>query len=97
MYYLPSVDSKNTFKLQVRFTLFSRQINLSISILDTIDITTGQVLTPAPGARVVTIEDSHIIWQVFAAMIWNINLVLVWEELKNRANKVDYIKYIKIC
>ena len=60
-----------------------RQINLSIPILDTVDITTGQVLTPAPGARVVTIKDSNIIWQVFAEMIWIVSLRKVWEELKN--------------
>ena len=60
-----------------------RQINLSISILDTVDTTTGQVLTPAPGARVVTIKDSNIIWQVFAEMIWIVSLRKVWEELKN--------------
>ena len=58
-------------------------LNLSISILDTVDTTTGQVLTPAPGARVVTMKDSHIIWQVFAEMIWNISFLKVWEELKN--------------
>ena len=60
-----------------------KQINLSISILDTVDITTGQVLTPAPGARVVTIKDSNIIWQVFAEMVWMVSLRKVWEELKN--------------
>ena len=60
-----------------------RQINLSISILDTVDTTTGQVLTPNPGARVVTLKDSSIIWLVFAAKIWNVKLDKVWEELKN--------------
>ena len=58
-------------------------IKFSTSILDTVDITTGQVLTPAPGARVVTIKDSNIIWQVFAEMIWIVSLRKVWEELKN--------------
>ena len=67
----------------IRFSSFLRQVNLPISILDTLDITTGQVLTLAPGARVVTIKDSHIIWQVFAEMIWMVSLRKVWEELKN--------------
>ena len=58
-------------------------IKFSIYILDTVDITTGQVLTPAPGARVVTIKDSNIIWQVFAEMIWIVSLRKVLEELKN--------------
>ena len=69
--------------LQINFSSFLTQINLSISILDTVDTTTGHVLTPAPDARVVTIRDSHIIWQVFADMIWNLSLAKVWEELKN--------------
>ena len=69
--------------LQIRFSSFLRQINLSISILDTVDTTTGHVLTPTPDARVVTIRDSHIIWQVFAEMIWNLSLAKVWKELKN--------------
>ena len=69
--------------LQIKFSSFLRQINLSISILDTVDITTGQVLTLAPGARVVTIKDSNIIWQVYAEMIWIVSLRKVWEELKN--------------
>ena len=60
-----------------------RHFSLSISILDPVDTTTGQVLTPAPGARVVTIKDSNIIWQVFAEMIWVVSLRKVWEELKN--------------
>ena len=58
-------------------------IIFSISILDTVDITTGQVFNPAPGARVVTIKDSNIIWQVFAERIWIVSLRKVWEELKN--------------
>ena len=69
--------------MKIIFSSFLRQINLSISILDTVDITTGQVLTLAPGARVVTIKDSNIIWQVYAEMIWIVSLRKVWEELKN--------------
>ena len=69
--------------LQIKFSSFLRQINLSISILDTVDTTTGQVLTPNPGARVVTLKDSSIIWLVFAAKIWNVRLDKVLEEIKN--------------
>ena len=69
--------------MKIRFSSFLSLIKLSISILDTVDITTGQVLTPEPGARVVTIKDSNIIWQVFAEMIWIVSLRKVWEELKN--------------
>ena len=73
-----------------------RQFNLSISILDTADTTTGQVLTPAPGARVMTLKDSHIIWQVFAEMIWNISFLKVWEELKNYEFPIKHMG-IKQC
>ena len=69
--------------MQIRISSLFGQINLSISIPDTIDTTTGQVLTPTPGARVVTIKDSHIIWHVYAEMIWNLSLAKVWEELEN--------------
>ena len=69
--------------MKIRFSSFLSLIKLSISILDTVDVTTGQVLTPEPGARVVTIKDSNIIWQVFAEMIWIVSLRKVWEELKN--------------
>jgi hypothetical protein len=69
--------------MKMRFSSFLSLIKLSISILDTVDVTTGQVLTPEPGARVVTIKDSNIIWQVFAEMIWIVSLRKVWEELKN--------------
>ena len=59
-----------------------RQINHSNTIFYSADISTGQVLTPAPGAKVVTVKDSHIIWQVYADMIWNFDLIIVWEEMK---------------
>ena len=70
-------------RMKIRFSSFLSLIEFSISILDTVDITTGQVLTPAPGAKVVTIKDSNIIWQVFEEMIWIVSLRKVWEELKN--------------